>query len=134
MLFVFEDVHWIDPTTLDLINQLIEAIKEAPILFLITFRPEFFPPWLDWSNVTMLRLNRLGRDHARAIIVDIAGGKELPADVYEQIISKTDGVPLFVEELTKTVLESGLLHDAGDRYVIAGPYRLRPFRRRCTIR
>ena len=121
VLVVFEDVHWIDPTTLDLINQLIEPIKEAPILYLITFRPEFFPPWLDWSNVTMLRLNRLGHDHARAIIVEIAGGKELPADVYEQIISKTDGVPLFVEELTKTVLESGLLHDAGDHYVIAGP-------------
>jgi class 3 adenylate cyclase/predicted ATPase len=117
LLVVFEDVHWIDPTTLDLINQFIEAVKKAPILFLITFRPEFFPPWLDRSNVTMLRLNRLGHDHARAIIVDITGGKALPDDVYEQIISKTDGVPLFVEELTKTVLESGLLHDAGDRYI-----------------
>jgi class 3 adenylate cyclase/predicted ATPase len=121
VLVVFEDVHWIDPTTLDMINQFIEPIKEAPILFLITFRPEFFPPWLDQSNVTMFRLNRLGHDHARAIIADITGGKALPADVYEQIISKTDGVPLFVEELTKTVLESGLLCDAGDRYIIAGP-------------
>lgn len=121
VLFVFEDVHWIDPSTLDLINRAIDPIKEAPILFLITFRPEFFPPWLDRSNVTMLRLNRLGRDQARAIIVDITGGKVLPADVYEQIISKTDGVPLFVEELTKTVVESGLLADAGDRYVDGGP-------------
>ena len=120
VLFVVEDVHWIDPSTLDLINRAI-AIKEVPILFLITFRPEFFPPWLDRSNVTMLRLNRLGRDQARAIIVDITGGKVLPADVYEQIISKTDGVPLFVEELTKTVVESGLLIDAGERFVDGGP-------------
>ena len=121
VLFVVEDVHWIDPSTLDLINRAINAIKEVPILFLITFRPEFFPPWLDRSNVTMLRLNRLGRDQARAIIVDITGGKVLPADVYEQIISKTDGVPLFVEELTKTVVESGLLIDAGERFVDGGP-------------
>ena len=120
VLFVVEDVHWIDPSTLDLINRAI-AIKEVPILFLITFRPEFFPPWLDRSNVTMLRLNRLGRDQARAIIIDITGGKVLPADVYEQIISKTDGVPLFVEELTKTVVESGLLIDGGERLVDGGP-------------
>ena len=92
VLFVVEDVHWIDPSTLDLINRAI-AIKEVPILFLITFRPEFFPPWLDRSNVTMLRLNRLGRDQARAIIVDITGGKVLPADVYEQIISRPMAFP-----------------------------------------
>ena len=115
LLFVFEDVHWIDPTTLDLLNRAIEPVSKAPILVLVTFRPEFFPPWLDQSNVTMLRLNRLGRDQARAIVVDIAGDKALPADVYEQIISKTDGVPLFVEELTKTVLESAALDDAGDQ-------------------
>jgi len=121
VLFVFEDVHWIDPTTLDVLNRVIEPINQAPIFFLTTFRPEFFPPWLDRSNVTMLRLNRLGRDQARAIIVDITGQKTLPADVYEQIISKTDGVPLFVEELTKTVLESGVLDDAGDQHLNAGP-------------
>ena len=80
VLFVFEDVHWIDPTTLELLNRVIEAINKARILFLATFRPEFFPPWLDQSNVTMLRLNRLGRDQARAIVVDIAGNKALPAD------------------------------------------------------
>ena len=120
MLFVFEDVHWIDPTTLELLNRVIEPINKARVLFLVTFRPEFFPPWLDQSNVTMLRLNRLGRDQARAIVVDIAGDKGLPADIYEQIISKTDGVPLFVEELTKTVLESAELDDAGDQHLKVG--------------
>ena len=120
VLLVFEDVHWIDPTTLEVLNRTIEEINRAPILFLATFRPEFFPPWLDQSNVTMLRLNRLGREQVRAIVVDIAGNKALPADVYEQIISKTDGVPLFVEELTKTVLESAALDDAGDQHLRVG--------------
>jgi len=120
VLLVFEDVHWIDPTTLEVLNRTIEEINRAPILFLATFRPEFFPPWLDQSNVTMLRLNRLGREQVRAIVVDIAGSKALPADVYEQIISKTDGVPLFVEELTKTVLESAALDDAGDQHLKVG--------------
>ncbi len=105
VLVVFEDVHWMDPTTLDLISQAIESIKAAPILLLITFRPEFVPTWLDRSNVTMQRLNRLGRDQASAMIHDLTGERGLPADVHEQIVSKTDGVPLFIEELTKTVLE-----------------------------
>ena len=91
------------------------------MLFLITFRPEFLPPWLDQPHVTMIQLNRLARDQASAMILDVAGGKELPAEVSEPIISKTDGVPLFVEELTKMVLELGLLRDAGDRYVTVGP-------------
>ena len=122
MLFFIEDVHWIDPTTLEADRtEFIEAIKTAPVLFLVTFRPDFLPPWLDQPHVTMLRLDRLAREQAGAMVIDVTGGKELPAEVYEQIISKTDGVPLFVEELTKTVLESGLLQDAGDRYVTVGP-------------
>jgi class 3 adenylate cyclase/predicted ATPase len=119
VLFVIEDIHWIDPTTLDLISRSIEAISRAPILCLITSRSEFFPLWLDRSNVTLIRLNRLGREQAHAIIVDIAGDKALSADILEQIISKTDGVPLFIEELTKTVVD--LLHDAGNRHVDSGP-------------
>src|SRR5262249_59243126 len=87
------------------------------------FRPEFGPPWLDEQQVTLIRMDRLGRDKASAMIRHLAGGKELPAEVFEPIISKTDGVPLFVEELTKMVLESGLLRDAGDRYVMVGPLR-----------
>ena len=121
VLFVVEDVHWVDPTTLDLLNRIIDAISKTPVFCLISFRPEFFPPWLDRSTVTMLRINRLARDQVHAMILDVTGGKALPADIEEQIISKTDGVPLFVEELTKMVVESGLLRDAGDHYVDAGP-------------
>src|SRR5262249_62028173 len=87
------------------------------------FRPDFFPPWLDQPHVTIIQIDRLGRDKASAMIRDLAGGKELPAEVLEPIINKTDGVPLFVEELTKMVLESGLLRDAGDRYITVGPLR-----------
>jgi predicted ATPase/class 3 adenylate cyclase len=119
--FVIEDAHWIDPSTLEATNRFIEAVKTAPVLFLITFRPEFFPPWLDQPHVTMIQLNRLGHDKASAMIRDIAGGKELPAEVFEPLINKTDGVPLFVEELTKMVLESGLLRNAGHRYITVGP-------------
>jgi class 3 adenylate cyclase/predicted ATPase len=121
VLFVLEDVHWIDPTTLELVNRTIRSIKTASVLFLLTFRLDFIPPWLDQPHVTMLRLEKLGRDQAGAMILGVAGGKQIPAEVYEQIIRKTDGVPLFIEELTKAVLESGLLRDAGDRYVIDGP-------------
>jgi class 3 adenylate cyclase/predicted ATPase len=121
VLFVIEDAHWIDPSTLEGTNRFIEAVKADPVLLLITFRPEFSPTWLDQPHVTMIEINRLGRDQAGAIIRDVAGGKELPAEVLEPIISKTDGVPLFVEELTKMVVESGLIQDAGDRYITIGP-------------
>ena len=107
VLFVIEDAHWIDPSTLEGTNRVIEAVKTAPVLLLITFRPEFFPPWLEQEHVTTIQLNRLERDKASTMIRDISSGKELPSEVFEQIISKTDGVPLFVEELTKMVLESG---------------------------
>ncbi len=120
VLFVIEDLHWIDPTTLELINRTIEPLKTAAVLFLITYRPEFLPPWLDQSHSTMLRLEHLAREQAGAMVIDLTGGKELPAEVYEEILSKTDGVPLFVEELTKAVLESGRLQDAGDRYALVG--------------
>jgi class 3 adenylate cyclase/predicted ATPase len=121
VLFIIEDAHWIDPSTLEATTRFMEAIKTAPVFLLITFRPEFFPPWLDQSNVTMIYIDRLGRDKATAMIHDLAGGKELPAEVFEAIVSKTDGVPLFVEELTKMVLESGLLQNVGDRYITVGP-------------
>jgi predicted ATPase/class 3 adenylate cyclase len=123
VLFLIEDVHWIDATTLEAITRTIPFIRPAPVFALITFRPEFVPPWLDHSHVTMLRLNRLSREQVGAMVIDVAGGLELPAEVYDEIIRKTDGVPLFVEELTKTVLESGQLHAAGDRYVAIPPLR-----------
>jgi class 3 adenylate cyclase/predicted ATPase len=123
VLFVIEDAHWIDPSTLEAADRFIKAVKTAPVFLLFTFRLEFFPPWLDQPHVTMIQIDRLGRDKASAMIRDLAGGKELPTEVLEPIISKTDGIPLFVEELTKMVLESGLLRDAGDRYITVGPLR-----------
>src|SRR5215510_2894157 len=121
VVIVLEDAHWIDSSTLELLSRCIASIKAARIFVLISFRPEFFPTWLNESHVTTLRLNRLGREQTEAIIRDVAGSKELPCELHEQIVSKSDGVPLFAEELTKTVLESGLLQDAGDRYVALGP-------------
>ena len=85
----------------------------------MTFRPEFSPPWAGQEHVTALPLNRLGRGQAVTMIDGVANGKKLPAEVQEQILSKTDGVPLFVEELTKSVLESELLREEGDAYVLA---------------
>ena len=120
-LLLIEDVHWIDATTLEAISRSISLIKTSPVFLLITFRPEFMPPWLEQSQVTMLQLNRLPREQVGAMVIDVANGKELPREVYDQIISRTDGVPLFVEELTKTVLESGQLHAVGDRYIATAP-------------
>jgi predicted ATPase len=116
LLMVHEDVHWIDPTTHELLSLAIDRIPRLPVLLLITFRPQFFPPWSGQPHVSSLALSRLAR-HDRALMVDrVVGDKSLPAEVVAQIVAKTDGVPLFIEELTKTVLESGLLEDAGDHY------------------
>jgi class 3 adenylate cyclase/predicted ATPase/DNA-binding response OmpR family regulator len=119
-VIVLEDAHWIDSSTLELLSRFIASIKAARIFVLVSFRPEFFPQWLDESHVTILRLNRLPREQSEAIIFDVAGQKELPHELHEQIIRKADGIPLFAEEITKTVLESGLLQDTGKRYVIVG--------------
>ena len=118
VLFLIEDVHWVDATTLEAISRIIPQITTVRIFLLMTFRPEFMPPWLDHSHVTMLRLNRLPREQVGAMVIDMTDGMELPPEIYDQIIRKTDGVPLFVEELTKTVLESGQLDIAGDRYIV----------------
>jgi DNA-binding response OmpR family regulator/class 3 adenylate cyclase len=107
------DVHWADSSTLELFSRIIASIKETPVLVLMSFRPEFFPPWLDEPHVIMLRLDRLGREQTDAMIFDVAGQKALPSEIHAQIISKTDGVPLFVEELTKSVLESSLIQHTG---------------------
>jgi DNA-binding response OmpR family regulator/class 3 adenylate cyclase/predicted ATPase len=115
------DAHWADSSTLELFSRIIASIRTAPVFVLMSFRPEFFPQWLDEPHVTMLRLDRLGREQTEAIIFDVAGHKALPQEVSAQIIRKTDGVPLFVEELTKSVLESGLLQDAGDGLVSVKP-------------
>src|SRR6516162_1071012 len=121
LVIVLADAHWIDSSTLELINRTIALIKTTRVFLLIEFRPEFIPRWVGEPHVTTLQLGPLGREQSRTIISEVTGGKELPQEVEEQIIDKTDGVPLFVEELTKTVLESELLQDAGDHYVAAGP-------------
>ncbi len=120
VLVVFEDAHWIDPTSLELVS-LIVAQTSAPMLLLITARPEFVPPWPSHAHVTTITLTRLGRREAEGLVDRVAGGKPLPRDVLEQILAHTDGVPLFVEELTKTVLEGSLLRAEADCYVLTGP-------------
>ena len=107
MLALYEDVHWADPTTLELLGRVIERVQRLPVLVVVTFRPEFAPPWTGHGHVTALSLSRLGRRQGGAMVERVTGGKALPAEVLEQILARTDGVPLFVEELTKTVLEFG---------------------------
>jgi class 3 adenylate cyclase/predicted ATPase len=121
VLAVYEDVHWADPTTLELIGRVIEAVQRLPVLALVTFRPEFVPPWAGHGHTTALSLSRLARREGGTMVERLTGGRALPAEVLDQILARTDGVPLFVEELTTTVLESGLLSEAGDRYELAGP-------------
>ena len=109
VLVLYEDVHWIDPSTLELLDLVIERIRQLPVLALITFRPEFQPPWTGRAHVTTLTMSRLGRRQGADLVARVTGDKPLPTAIVEQIVARTDGVPLFVEELTKAVLESGLL-------------------------
>ena len=118
VLMVFEDAHWIDPTSRELLDLTIERVRSLPVLLIVTFRPGFQPPWTGQPQVTMLALNRLDRRDRTALVEQIAGGKSLPDEVINQIADRTDGVPLFVEEFTKSVLESGVLREAADRYVL----------------
>ncbi len=118
VVMVFEDAHWIDPTSRELLDLTVEHVRSLPVLLLVTFRPEFQPPWTGQPQVSMVALNRLDRGDRVALVAQIAGGKALPDEVIDQIADRTDGVPLFVEELTKSVLESGLLREERDRYVL----------------
>ena len=121
LLIIFEDAHWIDPTSRELLALLTERIQRLPALLLITFRPEFDPPGVGHPHVTTLVLGRLGARDAAALVKCVTGPKALPAEVVSQIVARTDGVPLFAEELTKTVVEGGLLREVGERYVLDGP-------------
>jgi class 3 adenylate cyclase/DNA-binding response OmpR family regulator/predicted ATPase len=121
VIIVLGDAHWIDASTLELLGRYIVSIKTARVFILVSFRPEFFPPWLNESHVTILRLDRLSHEQTGIIVSDVAGDKELPRELHEQITRKADGVPLFAEELTKTVLASRQLQDAGALYGAAGP-------------
>jgi class 3 adenylate cyclase len=117
VLFILEDLHWTDPTTLEFLGLLVEQVPAAAIYTLLTCRPHFQPAWHHRSYLTEITVNRLSRNQIEQIAIQVAGGKKLPAQVLTQIMEKTDGVPLFVEELTKAILESGQLtavegHDA----------------------
>jgi class 3 adenylate cyclase len=120
ILMVFEDARWIDPTSHELLNLAVERVRSLPVLLIVTFRPEFQPPRAGQPQVSMLALNRLDRRDRTVFVAQIAGGKALPGDVIDQIVERTDGVPLFIEELTKSVLESGLLREEEERYVLDG--------------
>ena len=103
---IVEDAHWVDPTSLEVFGRTVDQIKTLTVLLIVTFRPEFNAPWAGRSHVTTLALNRLGEREAAAIIARIVGNKDLPADVTAEIVERTDGIPLFVEEMTKAVLEA----------------------------
>jgi TOMM system kinase/cyclase fusion protein len=121
VLFVMEDLHWVDPTTLEFLSLLVDQGPTARILALWTFRPDFPTPWTGRSHLTHVTLPRLPRRQAAEMTDKVAHRKALPAEVVEQVVAKTDGVPLFVEELTKMVLESGLLQEREERYELTGP-------------
>ena len=120
---LFEDAHWADPTTLEVLDLLIDRVKTVPLLVVLTHRPEFQSRWSEQGHVGALNLSKLTRAQSAAMVSALAGGKALPAALLEQILTRTDGVPLFVEELTKSILESGELKEAGDHYEYAGSAR-----------
>jgi predicted ATPase len=121
VLFIMEDLHWVDPTTLEWLTLLIDQGPTVPILTVLTWRPEFHPPWGVRAHITPMVLSRLSPPHVEAMVAQLTGAKALPPAMLQQLLVKTDGVPLFVEELTKTVLESGWLRAAPDRYELTGP-------------
>jgi predicted ATPase len=134
VLFIVEDLHWVDPSTLELLNLLIDYVATAGILILLTSRPEFRPPWGFRAHVTPVTLNRLPRTQVEAMVARVAGNKTLPTEVHQQLVIKTDGVPLFVEELTKMVLESGLLREQEDHYELTNPLPPWRFPLHCVTR
>ena len=120
VLLIFEDAQWADSTSLELLDRGIERATRLPVLMLITSRPEFRAPWVGQAHVSSLSLSRLAERETAALVSAVAGGKTLPAEVASRIVHHSDGIPLFIEELTKTLLESGLLREEGDRYSLSG--------------
>src|SRR5262249_13234716 len=121
ILLSFEDLQWADATSLELLDLTVERVRQLPVLALSTFRPEFEPPWVGLPNVRTLTLGRLDRNDVESMVARVTGGRPLPAEVTEQIVVKTDGNPLFVEELTKAVLEAGILVEDAEGYRLDGP-------------
>ncbi len=119
LMMTFEDVHWSDPTTRELLDLVIERVPTIKLLVLITYRPEFSPAWIGLPQVTLMTLNRLPPRQRLEMISHMTGGKALPREITNQIVERTDGIPLFIEELMKAVIETGVVVDAGDRYAAA---------------
>ena len=113
LLVILEDAHWIDPTSRELFDVLVESVRNLPVLLVVTYRPEFVPPWMGQSHVSVLTLNRLAPRESALMIARVAGARTLPADVLTQVATRTEGVPLFIEEMTKSVLESSA-REGGD--------------------
>ena len=133
VLMVFEDAHWSDPTSLEVLGRIVDRIRSLPVLLLVTFRPEFDPPWLGRAYVTALTINRLAERDISAMIDRVVGNKVLPASIRHQIIERTDGIPLFVEEMTRAVLEAESESEAR-RTATAVPLLLCRSRRACRHR
>ena len=126
VLMIFEDAHWTDPTSLEVFGRVVDRIASLRVLLIVTFRPEFAPPWIGRPHVTALTINRLAQRDIDAMIDGVVGNKLLAASIRQDIIERTDGIPLFVEEMTKAVLEAGsegaaqrtgrrpMLRDSGD--------------------
>jgi class 3 adenylate cyclase/tetratricopeptide (TPR) repeat protein len=121
ILLLFEDLHWADATSLELLNLTVERVRRLPVLALFTFRSEFEPLWVGLPNVGTLTLGRLDHNDVESMVGRVTGRRVLPAEVMKQIVAKTDGNPLFVEELTKAVLEAGILVEDGEGYRLDGP-------------
>ena len=121
ILLSFEDAQWADATSLELLDLTVERVRQLPVLALFTFRPEFEPPWVGLPNVGTLTLGRLDRSDVESMVARVIRGRVLPVEVMKQIVTKTDGNPLFVEELTKTVLEAGILVEDAKGYRLDGP-------------
>jgi DNA-binding response OmpR family regulator/predicted ATPase len=122
VLILVEDAHWLDPTSVEFFTQLVEMIPKLPVLLLVTARPEFAAPWPVYAHMTCVTLARLSREDAALLIERVVGGKTLPRQVVKQILAQADGVPLFIEELTRSLLEAGFLREGPDGYEMIGPY------------
>jgi predicted ATPase/class 3 adenylate cyclase len=120
VLMAWEDLHWADPTTLETLGMLIEQAPTAALLVVATYRPELTPPWPQRSHMIPITLNRLERPEVETMVGHLAGGRKLPGEVVDHIVAKADGVPLYVEELTKAILGSGVIEARGDGYVLRG--------------
>ena len=121
VLVVWEDLHWADPSTLETLGLFVDQAPTARMLHVLTFRPEFKPPWPTRSHLTPITLNRLERSQVETLVRRLAGGQRLPEELVSHIVGKTDGVPLYVEELTKMLLASDLLRKDLEQYVLTGP-------------